>query len=669
MHILSRYLGVKVLVLVSLLTILAFTGLFLANSSWQRHATFDQITASAVRTSDLLQMAIAEPMSLGNNEATMAQFSALAAHYKDIRVSLTDFKGNVTYSTDPAALRRDLAATAGSATVSAMLAGRLASAGESHDLLDIGGTPHVVGVRSVPNEPACHHCHGASKPILGAMVILQDVSAQVATLHREQVQGALLSLAGLVLLLSALLFFMKRSIINRINIISASSEAIAQGALNVDFTVHGQDELARLGGHLTHMVGRIKDQLEYNKSVLSGINMPMFVADGEEKIQFINRPLLAILGRTEQEAAGSAVSMTFYGESRDTATTQVLASGECLRGTVELARTDGTVFPLRYEISPLKDGQGRTVGVIGVFVDMTQEERDRAAIEAQRQDLLMVATEVSQAAGALSAAASELTAQMADLTQGVDKTADQTSQVATAMEEMNSTVLEVSRSAGQTAEISEQASQVAAAGGAGVKDTVTETRLVAETTENLSRALTELSDRAANIGQVMSVINDIADQTNLLALNAAIEAARAGDARRGVAGVADEVRKLAEKTMTATKEVDAAVHEIQASTQDAVREMEGTRERVKRSTGLADNAGHVLEEIVKQSLTIADMVRTIATAAEQQSATSEEINMNLGRINNLSQDISQRIQAASLSIREVSAMAGKLDTLVERFRA
>jgi len=308
------------------------------------------------------------------------------------------------------------------------------------------------------------------------------------------------------------------------------------------------------------------------------------------------------------------------------------------------------------------------VGAIEVLIDLTQEERDRKDIETQQQRLLEVANEVTNVALKLNKASIVLSEQMEDLTKGVDTTADQTGQVATAMEEMNSTVLEVAKNAGETSEASGKANNVAKEGGSVVRETVSEITEVAETTERLASTLNALSDRAKNIGQVMAVINDIADQTNLLALNAAIEAARAGDAGRGFAVVADEVRKLAEKTMTATKEVEGAISLIQESTKEAVREMGNARERVVKTAGMATKAGNVLGEIVSQSDIIADMVRGIATAAEEQSSTSEEINNNVNRINTLSQEISQGIQSANKGILEVAEMAQRLSTLVAKFR-
>ena len=163
------------------------------------------------------------------------------------------------------------------------------------------------------------------------------------------------------------------------------------------------------------------------------------------------------------------------------------------------------------------------------------------------------------------------------------------------------------------------------------------------------------------------MLGDIADQTNLLALNAAIEAARAGDAGRGFAVVADEVRKLAEKTMHATAEVAQAVQEIQDGTSLVAGGMTGTKESVEQAAGMAERSGQVFADIVAHSNRIADMIRSIASAAEQQSATSETINGNVSHINALSQDIFSRIQLAHQRIAAVNDLSGHLMGLAGRF--
>ena len=122
---------------------------------------------------------------------------------------------------------------------------------------------------------------------------------------------------------------------------------------------------------------------------------------------------------------------------------------------------------------------------------------------------------------------------------------------------------------------------------------------------------------------------DFADQTNLLALNAAIEAARAGDAGRGFAVVADEVRKLAEKTLNSTKDVSAAIAAIQNSSNEILKNMDESIVKVNSATDLANQSGTALKTIVHDAEISNDQIRAIATASEEQSAASEEINHSI----------------------------------------
>jgi methyl-accepting chemotaxis protein len=664
----SRSLGLKVLLLVTGLTSLAFAGLFWANSRWQRQETVGQIARTARRVSDMLRLAIEEPMHLGKNSETTQQFATVAAANKDIQVYLTDYQGNVTYATDPTALRQDMGKLAPEKTVADIVARSLTQEFHGGDILPFRRRDAFVEVNSIPNEASCHHCHGASRPVLGAMVMVQDIAPELARLAEDQRNSALVSLAGLAALLACLLLFMKYSVVGRVKKLAALSNAISQGSLDISFQVPGRDEIAALASNLSGMVRVIKDQLEYNRGILNGMVMPIFVADRDRRLEFVNPPLQDILGKNQDDMLGRLVSECFMREDGRSGCAEVLATGRCASGQTRFTRHDGRVFPLHYEISPLKSASGAVVGVIGVLIDLTRQEQDKDRIRAHRAKLLAVADEVTQVARNLSDASDILSSSMGELTEGVTNTSRETERVASAMEEMNATVLEVAKHAGHTAEASEAANRAAREGGQEVRRTVDETRQVSSQTADLAGSLGQLESRAVNIGQVMSVIGEIADQTNLLALNAAIEAARAGDAGRGFAVVADEVRKLAEKTMSATGEVAMAVRDIQDSTRAVVSGMDQARSRVDRTASIAETSGEALERIVEQSTRIADMVRSIATASEQQSATSEEVTTSLGHISGLSRDITRQIGDANARIGDVRAMAHHLSELVEQFR-
>lgn len=669
MQFLHRSLGMKVLLLVTVASVLSFFGLFLANSYNQKETAFYLIHSSAASVSDLLLSAIADPMSVGDDDGTVAKFDHIREEYKDIDVYLTDYDGVVSYGTRKENVRKPFESVYASDDLNGMMKTSLTQPGKDFKSITINDTPFFVSTNTIMNAESCHHCHGSSRKVLGTMIMLKDISGEMGLLHTAQYMGAGISFAGMAGLIAVLLLFMKFGIVNRIRCITNISNEIERGNYSTTFSDSGTDELGRLCGNLSRMVETIRDQLQYNKSVLNGIIVPMVVVNRQQGIDFANTPIRAIFGTGGAGLENRKLNEVLRagGHDEDIAA-KVFESGRSTSGRIHFTRTDGVMFPLQYEFSPLKGANGEVTGAIGVMIDLTQEEQDKDRIEAHRRSLLVVAEEVTTISMSLASAAQQLSSQMSEVTDNFEQTAGQTSQVATAMEEMNVSVLEVSQNATTTAHMAEKASGEAMQGGKAMEATVRETRDMSDRAASLAESLNELAGSAQNIGNVIGVINDIADQTNLLALNAAIEAARAGDAGRGFAVVADEVRKLAEKTMNATREVEGAVIQIQESTRSAVMGMNDTQKRSVHAAEKAGETGDILTKIVERSEEMADMIRSIATASEQQSATSEEISSSITSINYLSQTISGRIQEANDAIREVAGMAHKLSAMVERFK-
>jgi len=186
---------------------------------------------------------------------------------------------------------------------------------------------------------------------------------------------------------------------------------------------------------------------------------------------------------------------------------------------------------------------------------------------------------------------------------------------------------------------------------------------------SLKQDMGQLGRQAEGIGQIMNVISDIADQTNLLALNAAIEAARAGDAGRGFAVVADEVRKLAEKTMTATREVGEAIRGIQEGARKNMDNVDRAVSTVEEATKLANQSGEALQQIVALVDTATDQVRSIATASEQQSATSEEINRSIEEINRISSETADAMRQSAQAVGELASQTQNLRALIDRMKS
>ena len=166
----------------------------------------------------------------------------------------------------------------------------------------------------------------------------------------------------------------------------------------------------------------------------------------------------------------------------------------------------------------------------------------------------------------------------------------------------------------------------------------------------------------------MNRISDNAGQTNRLALNAAIEAARAGEAGRGFAVVADEVRKLAEKTMQATYEVGQSIAAIQQSSQVNMQEVSAAVTSVTRATELANKSGDALNSIVLHVSDTTGAVASIATAAEQQSATSEEITLSVNEINRLVGETVEGMTQSSAAVQALAQTAQELRRVTESLR-
>lgn len=242
------------------------------------------------------------------------------------------------------------------------------------------------------------------------------------------------------------------------------------------------------------------------------------------------------------------------------------------------------------------------------------------------------------------------------------------SEAATAMEEMNASIMEAAKNAEEASRFTDNAMTKAEEGSQIVSQTLEAVTAVAGKSNDLASSISKLGTQAEAVGKIIDVISDIADQTNLLALNAAIEAARAGEAGRGFAVVADEVRKLAEKTMLATKEVDREIGAIQSLVKDSTNEAGQTISLVSKSEELSEKAGSSLKEIVASSKDASGRTQSIAVSVSQQSQVSEEITKKLSEVSSISTSTKDEMQNSLSQIQQLYLMVGQLATLNNVFK-
>ena len=297
------------------------------------------------------------------------------------------------------------------------------------------------------------------------------------------------------------------------------------------------------------------------------------------------------------------------------------------------------------------------------------EAARKQAERAKAEGMLQAARQLESVVGIINTASEQLSAQIEQSSRGADEQSNRVRETATAMEEMNATVLEVSKNAQQAADASNHTKKQAVEGVAIVTDAVKGIETVREQSMAIKEDMNALGKQAEGIGQVMNVIADIADQTNLLALNAAIEAARAGDAGRGFAVVADEVRKLAEKTMTATQEVGQAIRDIQEGTRKNIANVDKSAVSIESATSLSVRSGESLQQILTFVEHVNDQVQSIATASEQQSAASEEINQSVEQIATISAETAQAMEQASRAVSDLLEQSQILHKLIAEMKA
>lgn len=240
--------------------------------------------------------------------------------------------------------------------------------------------------------------------------------------------------------------------------------------------------------------------------------------------------------------------------------------------------------------------------------------------------------------------------------------------VAKAMSEMANTVEEVARNVGTAANDAQKADQESSNGAQVVNQTMTSINALASDIDMASEVISNLQLESDNIGSVLDVIRGIAEQTNLLALNAAIEAARAGEQGRGFAVVADEVRTLASRTQSSTEEIQNMIHKLQSGANEAVKVMVKGRDQAASSVKHASQAGESLQAITKAVSVIKDMSNQIASASEEQSAVSVEIERNINNISDVANETARGSKEISTGAGELARLATELEGLVAQFK-
>ncbi len=306
-------------------------------------------------------------------------------------------------------------------------------------------------------------------------------------------------------------------------------------------------------------------------------------------------------------------------------------------------------------------------------VSVNISARDEIGQVAQAFERMMgrfneIMANIQKLSGQLSNNASTLSATTVTTREDAGKQTRETDQVATASTEMSHAIEEVSRHAHLAAESASVANKETSEGESVLNDTIASVNRLAERMRGASDVINRVETDSTAIGTVLDVIRGIAEQTNLLALNAAIEAARAGEQGRGFAVVADEVRSLAQRTQESTEEIQQMIERLQSGTREAVASMESGTSEMEKTIKEAGRAGQSLATIAKSVSMITDMNNQIASATEQQMATSQEISKNVVNISDICKRSEESVQQVDNASTQVESVAATLNEIVSEFK-
>jgi twitching motility protein PilJ len=322
------------------------------------------------------------------------------------------------------------------------------------------------------------------------------------------------------------------------------------------------------------------------------------------------------------------------------------------------------ILRLLDELANLADGDLTTTATVSE--DFTGAIAD--SINFTVDQLRVLVSQINNTAVRVTDASQETQATALHLAEAAEHQAQEIAGASAAINEMAVTIDQVSSNASESAQVAERSVKIANTGAEVVQNTIHGMDTIREQIQDTSKRIKRLGESSQEIGDIVSLINDIADQTNILSLNAAIQASMAGDAGRGFAVVADEVQRLAERASAATKQIEALVKTIQSDTNEAVISMEQTTAEVVRGARLAQDAGVALEEIENVSTSLSDLIQNISNAARQQAASAGHVSNTMNVIQEITSQTSSGTTATAGSIGRLAELASDMQNSVAGFK-
>ncbi len=491
----------------------------------------------------------------------------------------------------------------------------------------------------------------------------QEIISDVGSAKVKIVVGMFL---GLVIFLVAV-FVISPAISKPITRMLYVIKEFSKGNLDVHLEIDSKDEFGELADALRNLREKQKEKVRAAQEIANGNFVHVEPASEMDELAFaFNKEIEVFQQLIEEEKkiveANREGNLSVRGDESK-------FQGEWkhfIQGINEII--NAIVEPLneaRVALQKLSKGNisARMAGDYkGVYKQMQDD------INSVVDSLERIVNELQRSSENLAVSVAEINSSSEELASGAEAQSQRVSEIASATEEMAKTIMENTQHSNTIAKSAEESGRKAKESKKIFDETFQGIHRIDEVVSKAAATIQTLGKSSREIGEIIKVINDIAEQTNLLALNAAIEAARAGEQGRGFAVVADEVRKLAEKTTKATKEIEVMIKTIQADTNEAVLSIEEGAEEVRKDKELAKQAEKSVEEIIEHAQKVSEVTSFLASASEEQSATSEQISKSIEDISNVAQQTAEGARRISNAAEGLYQLTESLAEAVNYFK-
>lgn len=530
-------------------------------------------------------------------------------------------------------------------------------------------TDQIDGIQQVVSYAPLEKFEGL--PDLGWSTLLAIDSSTVYAPKQALVNALALGTGVAALLVAAIAAYLVNRATRPILAASATVQKLGRGELDARIAIAGEDELAVLGSNINQMADEIQSLL--NQTQRQAQQRQAEQEKLQAQVDAIAQAVVAIsTGKLDTriprlEGGDRLVQGLAENINQMTAQIQELVREQEQLAEDRKAQADSLTQQVLLLLTEVK---GAAKGDLTVKAKVSEGEMGAVADSFNYlvNSLRRIVSNIKETAGQVIDTTSNSIAQTTDLAQQAQAQAAQVDQTLKQIEQVIASIQEVAQAAQQAEVVVNQATQTAQAGGEAVDRTVEGIDQLRSTIGEAAKMMKRLGEGSQQIGQIVTLISQIASKTDLLALNATIEAARAGEQGQGFAVVADEVRKLAERSAAATKEIAELVEGIQSETSQMIAAMDAGTEEVVRGTQLAANAKENLKEIVQVSSKIDKLVKDITRTTQNQTKVAAAIGSAVEQTRLESTQTAQRATEVTASLDELTNVVGQLQGSVQSFR-